>query len=284
VWVEKGDLINTDLKRPQGGIGNHGLPNAILQADTGITAIDKAISEFYRTGYMHNHLRMYVASITCNVAGSYWQFPAQWMYYHLLDADWASNALSWQWVAGSNSNKKYYANQENINKYCNTHQKNTFLDVAYSDFENLTAPDVLKDIAKPSLTTPLPGKEIINIDVGLPTMIYNFYNLDPEWKKGMQANRVLLLEPSHFRKYPVSSQTLDFILKLSKNIKSLEVYVGEFDELVNAYGSMDIYYKEHPLSIHYKGTMENRDWMFNVRGYYPSFFGFWKKCKKELNY
>ena len=35
------------------------------------------------------------------------------MYYHLLDGDWASNALSWQWVAGSNASKKYYANQAN---------------------------------------------------------------------------------------------------------------------------------------------------------------------------
>ena len=51
------------------------------------------------------------------------------MYYHLLDGDWASNALSWQWVAGSNANKKYYANQDNINKYFNSSQKQTFLDV-----------------------------------------------------------------------------------------------------------------------------------------------------------
>ena len=38
-----------------------------------------------------------------------------------------SNALSWQWVAGTNSHKKYLANQENINKYCKSNDKNTFL-------------------------------------------------------------------------------------------------------------------------------------------------------------
>jgi deoxyribodipyrimidine photo-lyase len=63
---------------------------------------------------------MYIASLACNVAQSQWRIPAKWMYYHLLDADWASNALSWQWVAGTNSNKKYFANQNNINKYCFT--------------------------------------------------------------------------------------------------------------------------------------------------------------------
>ena len=39
--------------------------------------------------------------------------------------------LHWQWVCGSNSSKKYIANQENINKYCRDSQKNTFLDHSY---------------------------------------------------------------------------------------------------------------------------------------------------------
>ena len=43
----------------------------------------------------------------------------------------------------------------------------------------------------------------------------------------------------------------------------------------------EIIYKEHPLN-NYQGTEEPRDWMFGVTGYYPSFFGFWKKCQKEL--
>ncbi|WP_344785850.1 hypothetical protein [Postechiella marina] len=38
------------------------------------------------------------------------------------------------------------------------------------------------------------------------------------------------------------------------------------------------------LNNHYKGTETPRDWMFNVKGYYPSFFSFWKKCKKELDF
>ena len=68
------------------------------------------------------------------------------MYYYLLDADWASNSLSWQWVAGSNSNKKYFANQQNINKYCFTNQTDTFLDVDYAEFQKFEIPEVLKQI------------------------------------------------------------------------------------------------------------------------------------------
>ena len=71
---------------------------------------------------------MYIASIVCNIAKSHWKLPSKWFYYYLLDGDLASNNLSWQWVCGANSSKKYYANQENINKFCFTKQKNTFLD------------------------------------------------------------------------------------------------------------------------------------------------------------
>ncbi len=284
VWIAKGDDINTDIRNKQTPVSNTDIPEAIAKASTGIEAIDIAISTFYKTGYLHNHMRMYLASMACNIAQSHWKLPAQWMYYHLLDADWASNALSWQWVAGANSNKKYYANQENINKYCYTNQKNTFLDVPYEAFSTLEIPEVLQEITILNLETPLPSSPSILVDETLPTLLYNFHNLDLFWKKEISANRILLLEPSYFKQYPVSQKTIDFILALSKNIADIQVYVGEFDELVKSHSLGTIYYKEHPLNRHYRGTEESRDWMFSVEGYYPSFFAFWKKCKKELTY
>lgn len=285
IWIAKGNAINSDLKQEQAPISNRSVSKAIIDAKTGIEAIDNAIQEFYKTGYLHNHLRMYIAFMACNVSQSHWKTPAQWMYYHLLDADWASNALSWQWTAGANSNKKYYANQENINKYCYTQQKNTFLDVSYSDFNTLEIPELLKDTPLLELKTPLPEYKSIAVDENLPSCIYNFYNLDPLWKKDVIANRILLLEPSHFKAYPISQKTIDFIFNISKeNIQNIQIYAGEFSELVKEYNFRDIYYKEHPLNKHYEGIEEPRDWMFSVQGYYPSFFSFWKKCKKQLHY
>ncbi len=67
-----------------------------------------------------------------------------------------------------------------------------------------------------------------------------------------------------------------------ENIENVQVYVGEFNELIEAHNCGTIYYKEHPLNHQYQGVEEPRDWMFNVEGYYPSFFTFWKKCKTEL--
>lgn len=282
VWIAKGNAINQDLKHTQTPVITTGISKNLVDANTGIKVIDNSIEEFYKTGYLHNHLRMYIASILCNIGQNHWEHPAKWMYYHLLDADWASNALSWQWVAGANSNKKYYANQENINNFCSSNQRNTFLDVFYDDFENLSIPEVLLPSEILELKTPLQEPKGIIINENLPTLIYNFYNLDPLWKKEIPANRVLLLEPSHFEEYPVSQMTIDFIMSLSENIKNIQLFVGEFNELKDTYKLKDIYYKEHPLNNHYKGIEEQRDWMFSVKGYYPSFFAFWKKCKKEI--
>ena len=91
-----------------------------------------------------------------------------------------------------------------------------------------------------------------------------------------------MLEPSHFNQYPVSEHVINFILGLSNNILNIQLFVGEFNELKANYNLKTVYFKEHPLNEHYQGTCDQRDWMFNVEGYYPSFFAFWKKCKKQI--
>ncbi len=280
VWVETRDALNSDLKRKQEPVNHFEMCSAVLNAKTDINAVDDAILELYDTGYMHNHMRMYVASICTNMAFAHWKIPAKWMYYHLLDADWASNALSWQWVAGSNANKKYVVNQKNINKYWSSKQEGTFLDVSYEGFASWKVPDVLKESDYIYLKTELPKKSEISIDRTKVTLVYNFYNIDPIWRKGEDVNRILLLEPSFFMEYPISQKSLDFVLELSKNIEGIQIFIGEFSEL-KKYCS-GILFKEHPTNSHYEGMEEDRDWMFSTKGYYSSFFKFWKECNKEL--
>lgn len=284
IWIEKGNGINSDLRREQPEVESYQIPKAVLEARTGITAIDESIEQFYKTGYIHNHVRMYIASIACNIGKSHWRLPARWMYYHLKDGDWASNALSWQWVAGANSNKKYVANQNNINKYCRTNQEGTFLDVPYEVFDSMEVPKVLSSLIEPEFKTLLPESGKISIDPDKPTLIYNYYNLDPIWMQELDANRVLLLEPSIFDENPVSKKNISFVLKLGKNIPRLQVFIGEFEELVQNYSlqEADVYFKEHPLNCNYRGTEQPRDWMFSIKGYYPSFFKFWNEARKEL--
>jgi len=284
VWQAKGDLIFSDLKQTQPQVDHHQIPEAIVKASTGISAVDEGIVRLYETGYMHNHLRMYTAMLACNIGRAHWLAPAQWMYYHLFDGDLASNALSWQWVGGSFSSKKYVANQENINKYTGSNQSSTFLSVDYDAFDRLKAPDVLKTKTALSLSTPLPHSAEQSVEKNRPVFVYNSYQIDPEWHAGEDGHRVLLLEPAHFEKYPVSESVLQFIIELAKNsIPGIQLFVGSFHELSEAVSSTAIYYKEHPLTKHYKGIEEPREWMFpEVSGYYPSFFSYWKKCEKYL--
>ena len=59
--------LEKEIKQPQSGVENMQIPTAIITAATGIEAIDNGINTLYKTGYVHNHLRMYIASVTCNV-------------------------------------------------------------------------------------------------------------------------------------------------------------------------------------------------------------------------
>lgn len=280
IWIHKN--IDIDLKHTQPDFLHYEVPSNIINASTNIQSINNGIHHLVENGYIHNHIRMYIAMLTCNIGKAHWLLPAKWMYYHLLDHDWGSNALSWQWVAGANSNKKYYANQANINKYTHSYQIGTYLDTTYENLEELQLPIDLKDTSQLNLSTKLPISSEINIDTTIPTYIYNSYNLDPLWNQYLDGNRILLLEPSHFENYPVSEKVINFILNLSQNIQGIQLFVGEFETLQKQLGVSAIYYKEHPTVIHYKGNKEERDWIANVKGYYPSFFKYWKFVKKEI--
>ena len=289
VWEAKNDLIWQDLKQPQPDTLHHQMITSIQNAATGITTIDEQIENLYATGYMHNHTRMYMAAIACNIAKAHWLQPSKWLYYHLLDGDIASNNCSWQWVAGAFASKKYYCNQENINKYTHSNQQHTFLDKPYDAIPTMAVPDVLKITNSLQLQTVLPLTALPVIDITKPTLIYNGYNIDPLWRKDENANRILLLEPSHFSKYPVSKNVIEFIINLAKNIAGIQVYCGEVSILQSLYkesklhASQTFIVKEHPAFTYYPGIKDSRDWIYTeVTGYYSSFFGFWKKCERYL--
>jgi len=275
--------INIEIKQVQEHVKHYAIPLSILEAKTGIQAIDQSIETLFESGYMHNHSRLYLAALTCNIGKSHWLHPAKWMYYHLLDGDWASNACSWQWVAGANSSKKYYANQENINKYTASKQRNTYLDTSYEVLPEMEIPASLTTTEEFNFEITLPESDSIQIIPDQPIFIYNYYNLDPLWHKDEPGSRILLLEPEFFQNYPVSKKCMDFMLDLSKNIQGIQIYVGSFQSFSAEYKETRIYYKEHPLNSAYLGIQEERDWISNdVSGYYPSFFSYWKKVKKHL--
>jgi len=89
-----------------------------ISANTDIKCFDYWTRELISTGYLHNHARMWYASIWIFTLRLPWQLGADFFLTHLLDADPAANTLSWRWVAGLHTAGKHYlARAENISKF-----------------------------------------------------------------------------------------------------------------------------------------------------------------------
>ncbi len=109
---------------------------------TGIDGFDHWARELRATGYLHNHARMWFASIWIFTLGLPWELGADFFLRHLIDGDPASNTLSWRWVAGLHTpGKTYLATADNI-------ARNT---------EGRFAPQGLATVALPLQSTPHPA-------------------------------------------------------------------------------------------------------------------------------
>ena len=87
---------------------------------TGVEGFDDWARELVETGYLHNHARMWFASIWIFTLRLPWALGADFFLRHLIDADAASNTLSWRWVAGLQTvGKTYLATSDNIARYTN---------------------------------------------------------------------------------------------------------------------------------------------------------------------
>ena len=282
-WMIRGDAIFSDIKLDQTGVESDDLASSIVLANTGITALDDGLRELYETGYVHNHMRMWLSGLICNIGHTKWQQPAKWMYYYLLDGDPASNFLSWQWVAGTFSSKHYLPAQENINRYSGTNQLNTFLDKDYDELSVISTPDALSERQQIDLPWLPPEADVVSIDPSLPTLLYHSFWLNADWHKEMAANRILVIEPSWFNKFPVSSLVTESIVTIAREIPGIQIYVGDMKDLAPKLSST-ILSMSHPSVTHWPGTAEPMPSLFpNVPlRSYNSFMGFWKQCEKQL--
>jgi len=87
---------------------NQDLLRAWQQGLTGYPLVDAGMRELWQTGYMHNRVRMVVASFLIKHLGIDWRHGMQWFWDTLLDADIANNTASWQWVAGCGADAAPY--------------------------------------------------------------------------------------------------------------------------------------------------------------------------------
>ena len=104
----------------QAAVRNPIMLAAAQSGATGIEGFDDWARELVATGYLHNHARMWFASIWIFTLRLPWTLGADFFLRHLVDADAASNTLSWRWVAGLQTpGKTYLATADNIARYTN---------------------------------------------------------------------------------------------------------------------------------------------------------------------
>ena len=121
VWTDYLDELR-DIKK--NFKNNKNYLNAI-EGKTNIECFNKWINELKKFNYLHNHTRMWFASIWIFTLNLPWQLGAEFFMKHLFDGDAASNTLGWRWVAGiQTSGKNYLATEWNIKKFTNNRFQN----------------------------------------------------------------------------------------------------------------------------------------------------------------
>ncbi|MBB3832268.1 deoxyribodipyrimidine photo-lyase [Xanthomonas arboricola] len=106
------DITNRNLNPRFEGFAWAKADPVVLQAwqrgRTGIPIVDAGMRQLWHTGWMHNRVRMIVASLLCKHLRVHWVEGARWFWDTLVDADLANNTMGWQWIAGTGADAAPY--------------------------------------------------------------------------------------------------------------------------------------------------------------------------------
>lgn len=176
--------------------------------ETGIAPFDAWVQELVETGYLHNHARMWFASIWIFTLELPWRVGADFFLRHLLDGDAASNTLSWRWVGGLHTRgKAYAAREDNIARF--------------TDGRFALRPGTLAEVTttlegtEPAGLPPLmPLRPVLAPDPALPTLLLltdEDGRIDDFAPAALDLRAVVALEAGHLRSpRPVAQAVLDF--------------------------------------------------------------------------
>ena len=144
-----------------------------IEGKTNIECFNYWVNELKENNYLHNHTRMWFASIWIFTLELPWQLGAEFFMQHLYDGDVASNTLGWRWVAGIQTQGKHYlASEWNIKKFTNNRFQNIKL--------NENAPPKISEksysIIKQDFSNPqdIEGKNLVIFDNNLSFEITDF--------------------------------------------------------------------------------------------------------------
>ena len=207
-----------------------------VEGSTEIQCFNEWVGELKENNYLHNHARMWFASIWIFTLELPWQLGAEFFMQHLYDGDPASNTLGWRWVAGiQTQGKNYLASEWNIKKFTDNRFKNIKLK------ENASPKKVEKFY-------PILKKDFINPDIeeGKNLLVFeNSLSLELSELINNKFNKIkLITNQNQNRKIKLSEKTMNFKTQLFEDQKkrlkdkSLEceiLDVSEIEDIADSY-------------------------------------------------
>ena len=207
-----------------------------VEGNTEIECFNEWVGELKENNYLHNHARMWFASIWIFTLELPWQLGAEFFMQHLYDGDPASNTLGWRWVAGiQTQGKNYLASEWNIKKFTDNRFKNIKLK------ENASPKKVEKFY-------PIIKKDFINPDIeeGKNLLVFeNSLSLELSELINNKFNKIkLITNQNQNRQIKLSEKTMNFKTQLFEDQKkrlkdkSLEceiLDVSEIEDIADSY-------------------------------------------------
>ena len=199
-----------------------------VNGKTSISCFNDWIFELKKYGYLHNHTRMWFASIWIFTLNLPWQLGADFFLKHLLDGDPASNTLSWRWVAGLHTKGKHYlATEWNINKFSFKKYENLHLnEKAHSKTENTNY------IVNTIKYDDIKQKKSLFLFHNLESSLCNTTSVDENYIYGLINFNTILKNRNY------SNQVLEFKDRINKNLRekiknkfNSDIYIQTAQEL-----------------------------------------------------
>ena len=190
-----------------------------IEGKTNIECFDEWVKELKTHNYLHNHTRMWFASIWIFTLDLPWQLGAEFFLKHLYDGDAASNTLGWRWVAGIQTQGKHYlASEWNIKKFTNNRFQNIKL--------NENAPPKMTD-----KTYSIIKNDFINPEISEDKTLVIFENNlsfeNSDFKEFKFDKIILAVNSNEFRNIKLSDNVIKFKSELINDqlerIKSLSI-------------------------------------------------------------
>ena len=190
-----------------------------IEGKTNIECFDEWVKELKKHNYLHNHTRMWFASIWIFTLDLPWQLGAELFLKHLYDGDAASNTLGWRWVAGIQTQGKHYlASEWNIKKFTNNRFQNIKL--------NENAPPKMTD-----KTYSIIKNDFINPEISEDKTLVIFENNlsfeNSDFKEFKFDKIILAVNSNEFRNIKLSDNVIKFKSELINDqlerIKSLSI-------------------------------------------------------------